>query len=253
MKTMKILILEDESLSAEYLSNLLRKYDKKAEIETLDSLENAYSWFLSNPQPDLLMADIHLADGLSLDLFQKINITSPVIFTTAFEQYAIDAFKVNSVDYLLKPFNQDDLSKAMRKYQSISFTGDKIASNADLDLVKNVSKKHKNRFLVKVGSSIIFKNTDEIAYFFADDKLVYLVGYDAKNYIVDYRLEQLEDLLDPHNFYRINRKFMVNINAIQKIKSLFNSRLQVFLKPSFEQEIYISKEKVSEFKSWLDQ
>ena len=250
---MNILILEDEVLSAEHLSNLLRQHNKNVQIQTLDSLESAYSWFLKNPQPDLVMADIHLSDGLSLDLFQRINITSPVIFTTAYEQYAIDAFKVNSVDYLLKPFNQADLSKAMRKYQSMSFSADKVDGFSAYSESEKPQKKYKNRFLVKVGNSISFKNIEEIAYFFADDKIVYLVGTDGKQYIIDYRLEQLEELIDQQMFYRINRKFVVNINAIQRLKTLINSRLQVFLKPNFEQEIFISKERVSEFKHWLDQ
>ncbi len=247
---MNVLILEDEVLSAEHTANLLHKYDRNIKVQTIESVSEAQNWFQNNPEPDLLMADIHLSDGLSLELFKKITIQSPVIFTTAFEQYAIDAFKFNSVDYLLKPFNQKDLNQALDKHKLFHRT---TTYSIPQPSINGIKKKFKNRFLVKIGNNITFKSIDEIAYFYADDKLVYLVAEDGKNYIVDYRLENLEDLLDPEFFYRINRKFVVNISAIQRLKSLMNSRLQVFLKPHFEQEIYISKEKVAEFKAWIDQ
>jgi two-component system, LytTR family, response regulator LytT len=254
---MNVLILEDEGLAAERAANLLQEYDNGIIVNTVDSVSESYTYLLNNPQPDLILADIHLSDGLSFELFRKLDVRSPVIFMTAYEQYAIDAFKVNSVDYLLKPLSQNDLNKAMRKYQSMSFDGTKKLSTAEIQRISEniteIRRKFKNRFLVKTGNTILFKNTEEIAYFFADDKLVYLVTNNGKQFIVDYKLEQLEDLLDPHIFYRINRKFIVRIESINKVKTLINSRLQVFLTPHFEQEIFISKEKMAEFKAWLDQ
>jgi two-component system, LytTR family, response regulator LytT len=254
---MNVLILEDEILSAQRAKTLLHEHDPTISvIETIDSVEDATEWLSRNPEPDLMLVDIHLSDGLSFDLFKKIQIKSPVIFTTAFDQYAIQAFKINSIDYLLKPLDKSELGFALNKFKALSQER-KSELTSDIQRVMETfnahNKKYKNRFLVKFGDNIQFKNTDEIAYFFADDKITYLVSNEGRRFIIDYKLEQLEDLLNPQFFFRLNRKFVIRIDAVQKVKTLMNSRLQVFLKPNFEQEIFVSKDKTGEFKTWLDQ
>ncbi len=254
---MNVLILEDEILSAQRAKMLLHEHDPTIEVvETIDSVEDATDWLSRNPEPDLMLVDIHLSDGLSFDLFKKIQVKSPVIFTTAFDQYAIQAFKMNSIDYLLKPLDKAELGFALGKFNALTQERKSLLTS-DIQRIMQTfqtsNKKYKNRFLVKFGDNIQFKNTDEIAYFFADDKITYLVSNEGRRFIIDYKLEQLEDLLDPQFFFRLNRKFVIRVDAVQKIKTLMNSRLQVFLKPNFEQDIFVSKEKMSEFKTWLDQ
>lgn len=254
---MNVLILEDEILSAQRAKTLLYEHDPTISVmETIDSVEDAADWLSRNPEPDLMLVDIHLSDGLSFDLFKKIQVKSPVIFITAYDQYAIQAFKINSIDYLLKPLDKAELGFALGKFKALTQERKKMLTS-DIQKIMHdfqaFNKKYKSRFLVKFGDNIQFKNTDEIAYFFADDKLTYLVSIEGRRFIIDYKLEQLEDLLDPQFFFRLNRKFVIRVDAVQKIKNLINSRLQVFLKPNFEQEIYVSKDKMIEFKSWLDQ
>ena len=254
---MNVLILEDEILSAQRAKSLLLEHDHTISVvETIDSVEDACIWLGKNPEPDLMLVDIHLSDGSSFDLFKKVSIKSPVIFTTAYDQYAIQAFKMNSIDYLLKPLDKAELGFALSKFKELTQERKSLLTTDIQRIVQSFqgsNKKFKNRFLVKFGDHIQFKNTDEIAFFFADDKITYLVSNDGRRFIVDYKLEQLEDMIDPNFFFRLNRKFIVRIDAVQKIKTLINSRLQVFLKPGFEQEVYVSKEKMSEFKAWLDQ
>ncbi len=257
LQHMNVLILEDEILSAQRAKTLLYEHDPTITVvETIDSVEDATEWLGKNPEPDLMLVDIHLSDGLSFDLFKKIQIKSPVIFTTAYDQYAIQAFKMNSIDYLLKPLDKTELGFALSKFKALTQERKNILTTDIQRIVQSFqgsNKKFKNRFLVKFGDNIQFKNTDEIAYFFADDKITYLVSNEGRRFIVDYKLEQLEEVLDPDFFFRLNRKFVIRINAIQKVKAFINSRLQIFLKPNFEQDIYLSKDKTSEFKSWLDQ
>jgi two-component system, LytTR family, response regulator LytT len=253
---MTILILEDEGLAAERAANLLAEYDKNIEITIVDSCQEAFSFLNENPAPDLILSDIQLGDGLSFDLFSRLQISCPVIFMTAYQQYAIDAFKVYAIDYLLKPIDKEDLFRALKKYKTLTVETNKINSlneqfSAYYKQLTN-NQLYKSRFLVKTGSTILFKNINEVAYFFADDKIVYLVARDGKHFIIDYRLEELENHLDPIAFFRINRKFFVNIDAIAKVKMLANSRLEVFLNPAFSQEIFISREKLGIFKAWLD-
>jgi two-component system, LytTR family, response regulator LytT len=253
---MKVLILEDEPLSAQRASDMLRVYDPNIEVvAAIDSVEEATQWLRQNPEPDLMLVDIHLSDGLSFRIFDQIPLKSSVIFTTAYDQYAIQAFKVNSIDYLLKPLDTQELSLALGKYYTLSRERKQLESSDIMRIsqaIQAFQKKYKNRFLVKFGDTIQFKQVDEVAYFFADDKLVYLVANDGRRYLIDYRIEQLADVLDPQYFFRINRKMIVRIAAIHKIKNLINSRLQLFLQPIFEQEIFISKEKSTAFKTWLD-
>ena len=253
---MRVLLLEDEELSAKRIEKLLKNYDPDWQlVEVLESLEQTVAWFTAHAAPDLILMDIHLSDGLSFRLFEKLKIEVPIIFITAFDQYAIQAFKTNSIDYLLKPIDKVELFAAFDKFVDIKSKNTAFANidySSLADDIQKLSKKYKNRFLVKYGDTILFKNIEEVAYFYADEKVVYIVTTDSKKFLVDYKLEDLEEMLDPHIFYRINRKFVVKIEAILKVKTLFNSRLQVFLAPGFEGEIYVSREKSQAFKTWLD-
>jgi two-component system, LytTR family, response regulator LytT len=249
---MNVLIIEDEPLAAERVEMLLKKHDPDFQIlAVLDSVEETLKWFAENPAPDLMMVDIHLSDGQSFEIFRQIQVKSPVIFTTAYDQYAIQAFKVNSVDYLLKPVSMAELTVALEKLRH--FTALPAVDFQELAAsIRNMTRSYKTRFLVKFGDHIQFKTLEEIAYFYADDKIVYLVSAENRRYIVDYRLEELEELLDPNIFYRLNRKFIIKLDAVKNIKTALNSRLQVFLKPHIDTDIYVSREKAQDFKAWLD-
>ncbi|WP_031527387.1 LytR/AlgR family response regulator transcription factor [Dyadobacter crusticola] len=253
---MKVLILEDEALSAKRASQLLTEYDPDIQVlDILDSVEDAASWFSQNPEPDLLLLDIHLADGLCFDLFEQVTVKSPVIFTTAYDQYTLQAFKINSIDYLLKPLDKAELSRALDKYHSLNRDYRNITAS-DIEklrsTIQQLTKKYKTRFLVRYADTIHFKNVEEVAYFYADDKVVFMVSTDGKKYLMDSKLESLEEVLDPSLFFRMNRKVIARIESIQKVKTLLSYRLQVYLKPPFDQDIFISKYRSQEFKNWLD-
>lgn len=253
---MKVLILEDEALSAKRASQLLMECDPEAEIVgVLESVDEAVSWLSQHEEPDLMLLDIHLSDGLCFSIFDQVSVCCPVIFTTAYDQYALQAFKTNSIDYLLKPLDKSELNQALTKYHT--FKPERTTAVA-LDLgnlkrtLQSLTKKYKTRFLVKLGDTILFKNVEDVAYFFADDKVVFMMTTEGKKYLIDGNLEGLEEVLDPDLFFRVNRKLIVKVEAIVKVKPMLSSRLQVFLKPAFSQEIYVSKYKSQEFKAWLD-
>ena len=253
---MKVLIIEDEPLAAERIASLLKKYNQAVEIlAIIDSVEETIKWFAEYPMPDLIMLDIHLSDGQSFEIFNKVSISSPIIFTTAYDQYAIQAFKVNSIDYLLKPVSMAELNSALNKL-NLFRAGTTTLPVVDYSLlaksVKDFQKSFKSRFLVKYGDHIQFKMIDDIAYFYADDKIVYLVPHDGKKFIVDYTIEELIDLLDPDLFYRLNRKFIIKLSSFKNIRVHPGNRLQVFLKPHYEPEIYVSRDKIASFKAWLN-
>lgn len=250
---MQVLILEDERLSAERLQELLwRVLPVCKVVGILESVEAAVEWWSNNPKPDLIFVDIHLADGSSFEFLRKANVQVPLVFTTAYDRHALEAFQLNSLDYLLKPIDAQDLDRALAKFSQWKNVSLLDVERLESTLKQLTKQPFKQRFLVRYGDNLAYRNTEEIAYFYADDKTVYLVGIDAKRYIVDYRLEQLEELLNPAYFFRINRKFIGHITAIQRMKSTFNGRIQVFLKPLPEGDAFVSKEKVSEFKTWID-
>ncbi len=254
---MHVLILEDEKLSAERLRDLCLDLEPDTTIlATLASVEQAVRWLADNPAPDLMLVDIHLADGSCFELFRRVPVQAPLIFTTAYDRHAIEAFKHNSLDYLLKPIDRDELQRAFAKFNDWR---ERQTSAKEFDIealtqtIRRFNQSYKQRFLVRFGDNLLYKTTAEIAYFFADDKTVYLVAADGKRFVVDYRLDQLDDLLDPMCFYRISRKFIIRIDAIQRIRSVMGSRLQLFLKPIPDADVYVSKERVTEFKAWLNQ
>jgi DNA-binding LytR/AlgR family response regulator len=251
---MKILIVEDELPAAKRLSKLVKAEKPDIQIlDILDSVEATTSWFQNSPSPDLVFMDIQLADGLSFDIFSQTKVSAPVIFTTAYDQYTLKAFKVNSVDYLLKPIDPDELKSALDKFELFFQKQQIYDSNGIEKLIETLSEKtYKERFLVKVGQNLTYINVSDISYFYSEDGSVFALTKNNKRYIIDYTLDQLENVLNPDNFFRINRKFLIEINCIQKISTWFNSRLKLELRPTTEAEVIVSRERVSDFKGWLD-
>jgi two-component system, LytTR family, response regulator LytT len=253
---MDILIIEDEILAAERMQMLVKNYDPSINIVgILESVEEAVQWLSTKKHPDLLLVDIQLADGHSFEIFKKVQVQKPIIFTTAFNQYALDAFQLLSIDYVLKPVTAEALSNAFAKYKSLTQQPDTVNNYADvLQYVKeNLTEKYKTRFLGKIGQRTYFIQVQDVAYFTADNKIVHLVARDGKRYIKNATMEKLEQILDPQIFFRVNRKIIIHIDAIEQIKPYDNNRLIIIVKgiPSAE-EIVISREKVAEFKIWAD-
>jgi DNA-binding LytR/AlgR family response regulator len=252
---MKVLIIEDEQPAAQQLKKMLTQTDPSVSvIEIIDSVESAVKWLRTFPAPDAIFMDIQIADGLSFDIFHHVEVTSPVVFTTAFDQYAIKAFKVNAVDYLLKPIDEDELGEVLDKLKKR-----KAATTTPIDnslflksLLQDFSKKdYKQRFLIKTGQNLTTVETEDIAYFFSEDGVCQFFQFSNKKHIVEHTLDELESLLNPKDFFRINRKLFVNIKSIQKISPHFNSRLKLSLTPQYGDEILVARERVNDFKAWL--
>lgn len=251
---MNILIIEDELPAAKRLSNLVTAEKPGAKIlEVIDSVEAASAWLNNFPAPDLIFMDIQLADGLSFDIFTQANIVSPVIFTTAYDQYTLKAFKVNSVDYLLKPIDPEELHSAFRKFDKFFQAPQSYDTGGIEQLLQSMLKKeYKERFLVKIGQNLIYVPITDIAYFYSEDGCLHAQNNSGKRHILDYTLDQLEEVLDPNHFFRINRKFIIKLEAIQKISTWFNSRLKLELRPKVDGDVIVSRERVADFKQWLD-
>ena len=252
---MDVLILEDELLAAERLQMLIKNYDASVNIvASLESIDDAVQWLQTKPLPDLVFADIHLSDGHCFEIFKKVNLQKPVIFTTAYDSYALDAFRLFSIDYILKPVTAEALAAALNKYKTLA-NGLAVKNYSLLgDSVKeNFGARYKDRFLARVGQRSFFINADEVAYFFADNKVVYLVDAEGNRFIINFTLEKLEPLLDPHDFFRINRKMIIHSKAIEQVKPYFNNRMKLSLKGNRpDEEIIISRERVAGFKEWAD-
>jgi DNA-binding LytR/AlgR family response regulator len=250
---MNVVIIEDEKLSAEHLVTLLKKADKNIQVAAIfDTVKKTVAAFEKGLVAEILFMDIHLADGLSFDIFSKVTVETPVIFTTAYDEYAIRAFKFNSIDYLLKPIGIGDLKAAIEKYNKLSTAKPVFPFKEIATVYETISKQFKNRFMVKMGESIVSVRTEETGHFIAEDGIVLLTSTSGKRYPVDYTLDQLAELVDPKLFFRINRKVMVNINAIQKINTYFNSRLKIVSPALNDDDCIVSRERVNDFKLWLD-
>lgn len=251
---MDVLIIEDEILAAERMQMLVKNYDPTINIVgVLESVEEAVQWLSTKKHPDLMLVDIQLADGHSFEIFKKVNIQKPIIFTTAYNQYALDAFQLLSIDYVLKPVTAEAFSNAFGKYKSLS-QNKNIVNNYDeiLQYVKeNLATKYKTRFLGKVGLRTYFIPVQDVAYFVADNKIVHLVSKEGKRYLKNATIEKLEETIDPQIFFRANRKIIIHIDAIEQVKPYDNNRLCITLKNStITEEIIISREKVTAFKEW---
>lgn len=252
---MRVLIIEDEKISAYLLQDVLMdRYRDVQVLAAIHSVAEATQWLQANPEPDLIFMDIQLSDGLSFDLFRKVDLRAPVIFTTAFDQYALKAFKVNSLDYLLKPIDLEELDKAVQKYRDWHGNKTRFDNAVIEELIKSLSKpKYRERFMVKAGSNLHYVQTSDILFAFADEGLVFLITQDGKKHLIDHKIEDLQHLLDPTDFFRVNRKFLVRIGAILKIQTWFNSRLKLEVQYGDEHEIIVSRERVGDFKVWLGQ
>ena len=251
---MRVIIIEDEKPSARRLQRLLQSINIEAEA-LLHSIEESIEWFKNNVHPDLIFLDIQLSDGLSFEIFETIEIKSAIIFTTAYDEYALQAFKLNSIDYLLKPIDEEDIATAVSKYKARLPITQNVSLNFD-DIKKLLidpkAKAYKKRLSVKVGQHLKLINIDEIECFYSENKGTYLHTKEGRNYLIDKSLEELRDDLEPNVFFRINRKFYVNINAINDIVNYTNSRLQIKLHSYKESDVIVARERVRDFKKWLE-
>ena len=247
------LIIEDEAPAAKRLEKLLKEVEPSITIlKTIESVSSAIKWFEQHSQPDLLMLDIQLADGLSFDIFKQVRIDSFVIFTTAYDEYAIKAFELNSIDYLLKPINREKLRKSIEKFIRLHGEKTSIDIQAVIAAMDRGRKKYKLRFSVNVGTKIKSIETANIAYFYSMDKNTYLCTNEDRHYPVDYALDKLEELLDPQDYFRINRQCTVNYHAIEKINILSKSRVSIHTNPSTKEPLLVSTARTHEFRLWLD-
>ncbi|MEO0727120.1 MAG: LytTR family DNA-binding domain-containing protein [Bacteroidota bacterium] len=251
---MNILLVEDELPAYRRLQKLLHQQLPNAQIsEQVESISGAISYFQNKPEPDLIFMDIQLADGLSFSIFETVEIQSPIIFTTAFDQYTLRAFKVHSIDYLLKPIEEEALAAAIQKYERFFQKQDQVPTQMIQQLVQQMERpSYRERFLVKTGNSLAYLQADEIAYFYSDQSLVFARKKDQKQHHIDASLDQLEQQLDPKQFFRISRKAIVNVDAIQKIDTYFNGRLLLHLNPVCDFQSTVSRDRVGAFKAWLD-
>ncbi len=254
---MRIAIIEDEPMAAERLEKLILQLDPAIEVTgRCDSVQKSVKWFRENNPPDLLFLDIQLGDGLSFEIFEQVEINCPVIFTTAYDNYAIEAFRLNSIAYLLKPVKMEELSASIEKYKaSPYFEGGRLAQEQRfaLDQVQQLlTKQYKKRFLVKSGLHMRTIPAEEILYFYSMEKATFAVVQTGKTHLFDHTLEQLEKLLDPAMFFRINRRYIISVDAPADIITYSNSRLKLVLKNCSDGDVLVSREKVQEFKEWLD-
>lgn len=252
----KVLVIEDEKPAAKWLRQLILKFDPQISVlAVIDSVRGAEEWFQQHQAPDLVFMDIQLADGLSFEIFERVKVPCPVIFTTAYEEYAVKAFKVNSIDYLLKPIAYNELEAAFRKFenQTGSIQSTPPVTIELLTKVKEMLRKqHKTRFVIKVGEHLKSIPVEETLFFYSLEKATYLCTADFKTYLVDYSLDRISEMVDEHRFFRINRKYILSNQSIADIVFYSNSRLKIKLKKPDEESIIVSRDKVSAFKEWLD-
>lgn len=251
---MKVLIIEDEKLAAQRLAKMLEESTEKIEIQgILHTVETSVEYLKSAPEPDLIFLDIQLGDGKSFDIFKKVQVSSKIIFTTAFDEYALKAFKYNSIDYLLKPLKKKDLEAALAKY----FSQTPQRSDAATDMIKILQsirregKSFKNRFLVKKGSRLFSIGSEDVSFIYTKDRINHLKTLAGDDYIIDENLEELETGLDPERFYRANRQFIINYSAVKQVMVWFDGKLKLVINPAPHEDVIISRLKAGEFKKWL--
>lgn len=252
---MRVIIIEDETPAASRLAKLLRNINDEIDVvDRLDSVESSVRYLRSAGEVDLIFMDIQLADGLSFDIFQQADVKIPVIFTTAFDQYTLKAFKVNSIDYLLKPIDEKELRNAVEKYRQLHYKMENGFSEKILKMMKEINTaNYKERLLIKRGQQLSYLKTEATAYCYADGKLCYAVDFSNNKYLLESNLSQLEEQLQPNKFYRINRHLLVNIDAVTKVHTWLGGRLKLELLPSAKGDTVVSRERVNGFKEWLGQ
>ncbi|MBX2954796.1 MAG: response regulator transcription factor [Cyclobacteriaceae bacterium] len=253
---MHVLIIEDEIHAARRLESLIYEVSPDAIIAgTVDAVKSSVKWLNTHPTPDLIFMDIQLGDGLSFEIFEMIDVKSPVIFTTAYDEYALKAFKVNSIDYILKPVDKEELQLAVKKFKTLTHdrqeSGHKISDNIS-KVVELLSRKYKERFVIKVGEHLRTIEVKDIHYFFSADKATFCHTHDNRNHVLDFTLDQLEEMVDPSLYFRINRKYLVSTKAIKDIISYTNSRLKLILEGAKDEDCIVARERVQDFRNWLD-
>lgn len=253
---MKVLILEDETLASDKLQKLLLEIDDSIEIvDIITRVETAIDWFHNNEHPDLVLSDIHLCDGICFNIFSEIKVECPIIFATAYEKYAIQAFEVNSIDYLLKPIQKDRLSQSLNKYKELNNQereGKSQLFNEFKSLLAIQNREYKSRFLCKLGNKIKSVPVEKINYFYSKDKMTFIIDAQNNKLPINNTLDEIDQMLDPNVFFRINRQYITHFNAIEEIHPYFKGRLKLKLRPQNPEDIIVSTEKSPQFKSWLN-
>jgi len=255
---MEVLIIEDEEPAAERLAGLLKQYDASiSPLAILSSVKAAVSWFADHRQPDLVLLDIHLSDGLCFDIFKQVELRCPIIFCTAYDQYVLDAFQVHSIDYLLKPVQYPKLEKSLQKMEAIRSqmrpAGNDAHFNEIIQIIKTSQQSYKSRFMVKAGNRIKAIKSSEIAYFNSRNKITLLVTKEGQRFPLDYTLDELMTMLDPVQFFHVNRNLIIHIDSVKEVHPYFKGRLKLVLVPEYDEETVISSQKTPLFKAWLDQ
>ena len=247
-----VLIIEDETLASNNLNKILSEINEDITVlASLQSVEQSINWLQSNDSPDLIFLDIHLSDDLSFKIFDNIEISCPIVFTTAYDQYAIKAFELNSIDYILKPITPKSIENSIAKYHLRTPQPKENYTQLLNDLKSLALTTYKERFIINKADELIIVTVSDISYFFKDD-LTYVVLKDGHKYVINNTLDQLEETLNPNDFYRINRQFVVCIDAISKITLWFKGKLKLQLSPKFKENIFVSRDKSSNFKAWMD-
>jgi DNA-binding LytR/AlgR family response regulator len=254
---MKYLIIEDEPLAQEELIRMLKSLDPNFELlTTIDSVNESINWIKNNDQPDIIFMDIHLSDNICFEIFNQVEITAPVIFTTAYDQYAIEAFKTNSIAYLLKPIEEEELIAALKKFKTLTNVNIELSTIhsqiKQLSALNSNQNSYKERVLAKIGDNYLHLHMSDIAYFYSEDHYTFVTTQNNQRYIINYTLDTLVEQLNPQQFFRISRQFILNINSIDSISKHFNGRLKLKVKPHFSEDIFVSRNRVQPFLAWLD-
>jgi two-component system, LytTR family, response regulator LytT len=249
----RTLIIEDEKPAAQRLQKLLQKIEPEISVlEVIDTVESAVNWFSKNPHPDLIMLDIQLGDGVSFDIFRKVKIESYVIFTTAYDEYAIRAFELNSLDYLLKPVDENRLTGSLEKFRKFRISSQSENIGKLIEEISSRSEKFKKRFVVNIANKIKVVEITDIAYFYSKEKNSFLCTTDNRQYPLEFSLDHIEDIVNPENFFRVSRQYIVNYRSISKIDVLSKSRIKIEIRPPAGEEILVSSSRTAEFRLWLD-
>ena len=248
----RVLLIEDELPAAKRLSKLITEIAPDFEIiQICDSIESAVSFLKNAAAPDLMFLDIQLGDGISFEIFKQVEVSCPVIFTTAYDEYVFRAFELNSIDYLMKPIHKEELERSIDKFRKLNQT-----QKSDWQFISSLLQKenatYKQRFLVSSGANLITVKTTEVAYFYSVERSTFLTSTQGKSYAVDFSLDKLEEMLSPKEFFRVNRQYLVSLNAIKKINVLSKSRMKIILEPLSSDEVFVSNARAHEFRVWLD-
>ncbi len=251
---MKVLVIEDEMLASQRLVRMIKALEPNVEIlATLESVEETLEWWEANDAPDLMFMDIHLADGSAFEILRQLEVENPIIFTTAYDAYAIEAFKHNSIDYILKPVKKEELAAALAKYYRSRPKAEAVGTPFDYqELAKAMQKNNQpKRLLIRFGQQLKAVNFEEVAYFYIEERVCFLMTHKGKRYPIDQTLDQLDALLDPEKFFRINRQLIANLEAIDQMHTMSKSRVKISLKPAAPVDALVSSERSALFKKWL--